>query len=497
MKKTLLLIAAAFVAVSSFAQKVTLDFTNGAEEWGLPLDKANGVTEGAYTNGTYSISLKAAGQDKGVDNLTYFNKQGYLMLGKEGATLTLPAFDFPVGKITVTGRTGASGNTLMNIMVNGTEVSTQTKGSAATNTYAIAEGSQAAGTIYTLAIQSNHNAQITKIEIYEVGEEPTEPEEPENPDNSNDFVAALTDGQGNWTFEDIVMPDSATYIWKQDATYGMKATAYIKGANYASESYLVSPALVLGENSVLTFDHATRYGADYANTLTLWVREEGKEWSQLTIPTYSDGSSWDFVASGNIDLSAYTGKTIQLGWRYTSTADASATWEVKNVKVTNAKTKESAPVLKDPSNTAETAYTAAEAKALIDAKDKYDLSKEVFVKGIISEVTEITTEYGNATFIIEEGFTIFRCRDLDGEKFTNVEALKVGDEVVAKGLLKLYGETYELTNGQLVRVNENTATGINDVQFNANDGKAYDLTGRVANKNAKGIVIINGKKIVK
>ncbi len=490
MKKTLHLIAAAFVAVSSFAQKVTLDFTNGAEEWGMPNGNEAGVTEGSYTNGTYSISVTGA-------KCYWFPQNKALLVGKQGATITLPAFNFAVGKIVTKGVSGGSGKVSFNVMVDTTAVSTEVLGCKADQAFAIAESAQAVGTVYTLTITNGNNFQVSAIEIYEVGEEPTEPEEPENPDNSNDFVAALTDGQGNWTFEDIVMPDSATYIWKQDATYGMKATAYIKGANYASESYLVSPALVLGENSVLTFDHATRYGADYANTLTLWVREEGKEWSQLTIPTYSDGSSWDFVASGNIDLSAYTGKTIQLGWRYTSTADASATWEVKNVKVTNAKTKESAPVLKDPSNTAETAYTAAEAKALIDAKDKYDLSKEVFVKGIISEVTEITTEYGNATFIIEEGFTIFRCRDLDGEKFTNVEALKVGDEVVAKGLLKLYGETYELTNGQLVRVNENTATGINDVQFNANDGKAYDLTGRVANKNAKGIVIINGKKIVK
>ena len=45
-------------------------------------------------------------------------------------------------------------------------VSTETTGSAGTNTYDIAENYQSAGTRYVYKISSAHNAQITKIEIY-------------------------------------------------------------------------------------------------------------------------------------------------------------------------------------------------------------------------------------------------------------------------------------------------------------------------------------------
>ncbi len=140
-----------------------MDFTTNT--WGLPETSANKAVDAAsFTNGTYTITL-AATSDAGY----YFNTDGYLMLGKKGATLTLPAFNFEVGQIVITGRTDASGNTLQNIYVGETTVSTQTKGAKIANVYDIAEGSQAAGTVYVLKVESAHNTQITKIEVYKKG----------------------------------------------------------------------------------------------------------------------------------------------------------------------------------------------------------------------------------------------------------------------------------------------------------------------------------------
>ncbi|RKV70468.1 MAG: hypothetical protein D8B56_08410 [Alloprevotella sp.] len=87
----------------------------------------------------------------------------------------------------------------------------------------------------------------------------------------------------------------------------------------------------------MAFDHAARYFKKAEEELTLWVRE-GKTgaWQQLTIPTYSDGKSWNYVSSGEIDLSAYNGKTVQFGFKYTSTTQSASTWEVKNFKVAGA-----------------------------------------------------------------------------------------------------------------------------------------------------------------
>lgn len=87
--------------------------------------------------------------------------------------MTLPAFDFDVAKIEVVGRTGASTSTLQNIYVGDAAVSTQTKGADKTNEYAIDAAHQTKGTIYSLKVNSKHNTQIVKINVYKVGSEET------------------------------------------------------------------------------------------------------------------------------------------------------------------------------------------------------------------------------------------------------------------------------------------------------------------------------------
>ena len=165
MKKLSFFLMAMLFSVMSFAAEsllVTLDFSKNT--WGLPVGSANKTTATVnYTNGDYTITLAGGGSGH------YYNNDGYLIFGKSGATLTLPAFDFKTTKIVVTGRTGASASVLQNIYVGATAVSTQTKGAAVTNTYAIAEDYQAAGNVYVLKVTSSHNTQIVKMEIY--GEE--------------------------------------------------------------------------------------------------------------------------------------------------------------------------------------------------------------------------------------------------------------------------------------------------------------------------------------
>ena len=152
------------------AQEVSLDFTSN--DWGLPEGSANkAVNTATFTNGEYSIELTGS---SGAGY--YFNADGYLMLGKSGASLSLPAFDFAVSKIEIVGRTGASTSTLQNIYVGETAVSTQCKGSTATNVFEIAADYQAAGNVYTLKIESKHNAQITYIKVYSTEGSGTETE---------------------------------------------------------------------------------------------------------------------------------------------------------------------------------------------------------------------------------------------------------------------------------------------------------------------------------
>ena len=140
------------------AGNVTFDLTDNG--WEFPTSKT--IDEGQYTADGYTIILAGGGSGNGHS----FNSSGYLIMGKSGATLTLPAFDFPVEKIEVVGRDGASAGVIQNIYVGETAVSTATTGATGTNTYNIAAASQAAGTIYTLKVTSSHNTQITSIKVY-------------------------------------------------------------------------------------------------------------------------------------------------------------------------------------------------------------------------------------------------------------------------------------------------------------------------------------------
>ncbi len=131
--------------------------------WGADADVTYDVANGTVSNGTL-IASGASFPGEGSDNFKM--NTGYFILGKSGAYINFPIYSNNVSKIVVTGRSGASSSTKMNIFVGTTAVSTETTGSTGTNTYNIASGYQTAGTQYTLKITSNHNAQITKIEIF-------------------------------------------------------------------------------------------------------------------------------------------------------------------------------------------------------------------------------------------------------------------------------------------------------------------------------------------
>lgn len=148
---------------------------------------------------------------------------------------------------------------------------------------------------------------------------------------------ALTDGQGDFTIEDKNLPSVADYIWTWGgANYGMKASAYISNTDYASESWLISPALDLTELTAasLTFEHAANFfDGNVSDAVSVQIAEATTEaWQTATISAYPTGNSWNFV-SATVDLSAYVGKTIKIAFKYTSTEGDSGTWEVKNLKV--------------------------------------------------------------------------------------------------------------------------------------------------------------------
>ncbi|MBE6188052.1 MAG: hypothetical protein E7143_02875 [Rikenellaceae bacterium] len=154
------------------------------------------------------------------------------------------------------------------------------------------------------------------------------------------YAESFTTSQGDFTINNVTL-GTLSYVW-QHSTYNsdgyMKASAFMNNAAVAAESWLVSPAISLAgaTSPVVTFTHAHKFAGTPSEELTLWVSANDGAWEQVTIPTYSDNSSWTFVESGEISLAKYVGSTVKVAFKYVSTTSNAGTWEVKNFSVAEA-----------------------------------------------------------------------------------------------------------------------------------------------------------------
>ena len=147
------------------------------------------------------------------------------------------------------------------------------------------------------------------------------------------YSESFATDMGKFSINDVSLPSQLTYVWKwASAEYGMKASAFIKPTNYASESWLISPVIDMSKavKPELSFENVAQFGSN--SNHTLWAREKDGEWAQLTISNYGSGKDWNFVKN-TIDVSAYAGKTLQFAFKYVSTTSGAGTWEIKNIKL--------------------------------------------------------------------------------------------------------------------------------------------------------------------
>ena len=168
------------------------------------------------------------------------------------------------------------------------------------------------------------------------GNTPTPPPTPGN----TIFSETFANGQGDFVIEDVLMPEELTYVWAHASQYScMKASAFVNGQAYETESWLVSPAIDLSntESPTLKFDQAVNY-ASPNGALSVLVSTDYDEtvdeatWIELILSAWPEGNNWTFVSS-SADLTQFAGRIINIAFKYTSTNAASATWEVKNIVV--------------------------------------------------------------------------------------------------------------------------------------------------------------------
>lgn len=160
------------------------------------------------------------------------------------------------------------------------------------------------------------------------------------------------------------------------------------------------------------------------------------------------------------------------------------------------------PVSVDISNTPETAYSVAKAIELVDAGE--GLATQVYVKGIVTEAPDsLNTSYGSLTYTISDNseatnkFVVYSGLNINGEKFTSADQIKVGDEVVVYGTMKKYNDTYEFNYNNVLISLKRIETGINNITTSAADNAPiFNLAGQKVGKGYKGVVIKAGKKMI-
>lgn len=145
--------------------------------------------------------------------------------------------------------------------------------------------------------------------------------------------------------------------WTIDPKYGLKASAFINKEVKASGAIMGSPVLDLKDrkNITLTFEHALNQFKEN-NELIECTQENINKYVSILIAEVSDAAvipqwehlsdalnikkwSWDYVEQ-TVDLNAYAGKQVRIGFGYVSTDKVAGTWEIKNVTVSGEKNSE-------------------------------------------------------------------------------------------------------------------------------------------------------------
>lgn len=156
----------------------------------------------------------------------------------------------------------------------------------------------------------------------------------------------LLGDEGGFKAFDIALT-GVSYVWKNDATYGWKGSAFASKTNYAAESWLVSSAINLTEamDPVLTFQEALNFlgGNKLEDFIQFKVSTDfdgedvlGATWEDLELNAdqRSTGDTWSFVTVGPCSLASYIGHNIHLAIRYNSTDVCAPTYEIKNIVIT-------------------------------------------------------------------------------------------------------------------------------------------------------------------
>ncbi len=165
-------------------------------------------------------------------------------------------------------------------------------------------------------------------------DEPTPP--PTGGDKTLPYTETFESDFGDFTTVNV----SGEQTWEIDSYGYAKISGYLNDTqeNVANEDWLVSPKIVMsGAQIKMSFESVVRYAGTVSEEIFVMVSEDyagdvtTATWTQLPIE-FNNSSTWNLKLVQH-NMSAYTGKTITVAFKYLSTDAKAGTWEVKNFTI--------------------------------------------------------------------------------------------------------------------------------------------------------------------
>ena len=161
------------------------------------------------------------------------------------------------------------------------------------------------------------------------------------------------DGLGEFTQYNVINDD---FNWYWDEDYGDPAPcATMTGhgqVDNETEDWLISSALDFSDKEQLrlTFVEAINYegvGVNENQKVMVSTDYSGSgdpndaTWDEMEVTNRTDGQSWSFIEPDPVDLTDYEGMSgVYIAFKYTSSSDNAATWEIDNIVVEEATAEE-------------------------------------------------------------------------------------------------------------------------------------------------------------
>ena len=165
------------------------------------------------------------------------------------------------------------------------------------------------------------------------GDDPGDEPGGDTGDASIPYSITFTSSTEGWTINDIDL-GGLNFVWKQDKTYGMKASAYYNQTNNAAESDFISSEFTIpAAGATLSINHALNFLS--GNKREEFVAVEvicDNTTEELALSAWPAGTNYTYV-DATASLSKYAGKTIKIVFHYKSTASCAPTWEIKTLSI--------------------------------------------------------------------------------------------------------------------------------------------------------------------